>query len=109
MVEHHVALQGRIGHGAVRRVRVLPRPFAGMLFALGDLSVYFPAVDERNVAVIRFALLLQKVKDTGGARHGHRNGVDLLARLVHLPGELLAHAEVRGHHRHGERGEENAG
>ena len=51
IVEHHVARELCIGHGAVRLMRMLPRPHAGALLALGQRAVrMLDRVDKGHIA-----------------------------------------------------------
>ena len=80
-VELHTAGKLGVGYGSVA-VRVLPRPEAGVLFGL-DKRIAAPfRVDERHIALVLLAFLVEQRKDTGGAGHCHDDRRDLLRHLT---------------------------
>ena len=96
IVEHHVARELRIGHGTVRLMRMLPRPHAGALLALGQRAVrMLDRVDERHIALIRLGLLIEQPEHALRTGHGHNDGVQLLADLR----DGLVKAAVERHER----------
>ena len=101
--EPHVAHQLGIGGGAVV-VRVLPRPDLRALLALGQAAVRgFLGVDERDVAFVRFGLLVQQREDAVRAREAHDDHVHLIGDLADGAGELLGHVQKRHHDADAER------
>ena len=75
---------------------MFPRPESGPFFALCQSTVFlFLRVYQCHIAVIRFRLLIQKVKDTGRSRKTHNNRVDLLGYLVDVARKLFRHIQKR--------------
>ena len=105
VVHLHVTAQGHIGHGAVRAVRVLPGPQAGVVVGLLDLPGIRVdlGVHERDVPLVGLGLLVEKSEDALSARQAHDHGVDLLGDLADLAAELLGHVEERNYHGDGQR------
>ena len=67
-------------------------------FSLCSLSECRPPALSRyqsHITVIRFRLLIQKIKDTGSSRKSHNNRVDLLRYLVDITGKLFRHIQER--------------
>ena len=96
VMEHHVASELRIGHGAVRLMRMLPRPHAGALLALGQRAVrMLDRVDKGHIALIRLGLLIEQPEHALRTGHGHNDGVQLLADLR----DGLVEAAVERHER----------
>ena len=104
-IEHaHVAAKRRIGHGAVRRVRMLPSPHAGAFGGFPDIAVFIiSGIDERDVTLVRLRYLVHQREDSRCARHRHRNRIDMLGGLVDVHGELACHIDERHHDRNAER------
>ena len=89
----HIALERSICDSACA-VRVLPRPHSGMLLSLGDLAVRVDlCVDEGNVAVIDFGLLVYKLKYALCPGECHDNEVELLNYLVYRHCEAAGQLE----------------
>ena len=80
MVEHDAALELRVRDRTVA-VRVLPRPEAGVVVGLNERAVFFPGVDERHIAVVRFRLGVHERKDARGAGQCRDDGVELVGDL----------------------------
>ena len=105
-VEHgDVALQFGVGGGIVRLVVMLPCPVAGALGSLGDVAVLVDlCVDQMDIALILFRLLVHQLEDPLRAGQSHDDGVDLLGDLVDglvegtgqsQEGDQLAHGQQR--------------
>ena len=118
VVEAHVAFQLLIGDGAVRLMRMLPRPQAGALFALGDISVrVLLRVDQFDIAVVYLRLFIHHVEDTLRTCQRHDDGVELLRHLHERLGKALCELQVGRHNaqrdisdaRHGEESSEHRG
>ena len=94
-VEHaDVPFQLSVGDGAVRLVRVLPRPLARALGALGDVAVFVDVrVDEGDVSVVLFRLFVEQFEDTARAREAHDDRVDLHGDLPDVQRELAGHVQ----------------
>ena len=92
----HVTLKQRIGHGAVRCMRVFPCPVPGVMIRLRNGAVCrHVGVYQRHVSVIGFGLFVDQGKHAFTARGTHHNAVDLLGSLIHVTGKLLRHIEKR--------------
>ena len=118
IVETHIAFQFLISDGAVRLVRMLPRPQAGALFALGDIAVrVFLRVDQFYIAVVYLRLFIHHVEDSLRACQRHDDGVKLLRHLHERLGKALCELQVGRHNtqrdiadaRHGEEASEYRG
>ena len=94
-MQFHAALQLRVRHGAVA-VRVLPRPEAGALLALDERVAAPFGVDQRDVALVLLALLIEEREDAGRAGHGHDDRGDLLRDLTDRLHEAPRELEERG-------------
>jgi len=103
IVQAHVALQRRVGHAAVRLVRMAPCPHLGGLLGFRQLAVDVLRIDQLDVAVIALRLLIEHLEDALGAGDAHDDGVDLRRDLVDVAGELPRHAQKRHDHGDGER------
>ena len=91
----HVAAQLAVADLAVV-VRVLPRPVAGVMVALGDRAVGGDVrVDERDEAIVCLGFFVDEGEDALRARARHDDGVDLLGELVDVARELLGHVKER--------------
>ena len=78
-----VALQLRIGDGALCLVGVFPGPEAGVLRALFQAAVCFAAdVDQGDVTAVLLRLCIHQLKNTLRSGQGHDNGVDLVGDLA---------------------------
>ena len=87
-----VALELRIGDGAVPLVGMLPGPVAGVLGALVDGAVRIHmGIDQGHVALVLLGLLVHQGEDALGTGQRHNNGVDLVGDLgdghIEAPGE----------------------
>ena len=92
----NIARKFGISDGAVRLVRVTPRPFARAFGAFGDIAVLVDMrVDKLNVAVVRFGLFVQKFENTFRACKPHDDRVDLHGDLPDVQCELAGHIEER--------------
>ena len=84
----HVALQQGVGHAAVGLVGMLPGPLAGAGGGFGDVAVFVHVgVDQRHVAFVRLAGLIQQPEHPLRAGHGGNDGVHLLRNLADGHGE----------------------
>ena len=92
----NLSFQSLICNRSVSSMGMFPRPEAGPLSALCQSAVLlFFRVYQSHIAVIRFRLLIQKVKDTGSSRKTHNDRVDLLRYLVDITGKLFRHIQER--------------
>ena len=97
--EAHVAAQLAV-RGLTIVIRVLPRPVAGVMVALGDRAVGGDVrVDERDEAVVCLSLFIDEGEDALRACARHDDGIDLLGELVDIARELLGHVEERDENR----------
>ena len=103
ILQAHVARQTRIGHAAVRAVRMLPCPQPGALGRLGNRAVgRFLRVHQLHIAIVGFRRFIQQVEHALSARQRHDDGVELLGNLRNRLGEVAVqrqkrHQTSRGH------------
>ena len=112
IVHGDVALQFRVGHGAVGLVGMLPGPVAGTLVGFGDVAVFvYFRIDQPDIALVLLRLLVHQFEDPLRTGQCHDNGIDLVGDLgnghVEGPGQgqkadELANGEqaATGEHRH---------
>ena len=84
----------RIGDRAVL-MRMLPCPKAGVLVGFGEHAVFLFGVDERDVALVLFALGIEQREDAGSACHSHDDGRDLLRDLADRHNEAAGELQER--------------
>lgn len=80
-----------ISNGAIRLVRMFPRPHAGTFFALDDFTIHFSRIYQCNISIIHLRLLIQKSKDPFRSCDSHNDRVDLMRNLIHITRKLLCH------------------
>ena len=103
-----VALQLRVGHGAVRPMGILPGPVTGVFGAFVDRSVRIHmGVDKRHIAFILLGLLIHQSEDALGARQCHDDGVNLVGDLGN--GHIKAAREHHEGHQIAQRQQRAAG
>ena len=77
-----VALQLRVGHGAVCLVGMLPGPMTGALFGFRNIALVVDfRVDQSDIALVLLGLLVHQLKNPLGAGQSHDDGVDLVGHL----------------------------
>ena len=82
MFEYHTALQLAVIHRSICLVRMLPCPFSGTLFRLGEFSVFFLRIDKRYIPLVQLRLFIHQSENTFRSCKCHNDCVQLLADLV---------------------------
>ena len=96
-----VAFEFGVSDGAVRLMRMSPRPFARAFPALGDVAVFVDVgVDEFDISVVRLRLVVEELEDTSRTRDSHDDGVNLHRHLPYVERELSAHIEEGDYRTH---------
>src|SRR5699024_12409660 len=86
ILENDIALEFDIAGGVAVFAGDLPGPQAGAVFGRGDAVVRFAlGVDQRDVALVHFGLLVRHGKDTLAARGRTPDGVGSNRDLVDGP------------------------
>ena len=69
----HIARQARIGHAAVRAVRMLPCPDICTLAAFDQFPVFFFCINQSYIAIVCLRLFIQQAENTVCTRKTHDN------------------------------------
>ena len=93
--ELHVPCHTGIGDRAVP-VRVLPRPHAGAVVGFCQHAVLLLGIDQRDIALIGFRLLVQQFEDASCSCQCHDDRTGLLGDLADRHGEAAAQLQERG-------------
>ena len=72
-LQAHVARQTRIGHAAVRAVRMLPCPDICTLAAFDQFTIFFFCIDQGYIAIVCLRLFIQQAENTICPRKTHDN------------------------------------